>query len=128
VTFLLTLLLAFFYYWLLEGLLGATLGKKMAGIQVVDMNGGPCRLRQSLIRNLLRIVDFLILYLVGFFIAVFSRYRQRLGDHIAHTAVVEKTGGTIVLLISVLIWLALLCGSFWETYQIHRCAKLINQE
>lgn len=68
---------------------GQTPGKRMVGVRVVRMDGGPLRLSHSLIRTFLRIVD----YMPGFYgiglIAVFASSRnQRLGDMAAGTVVV----------------------------------------
>ncbi|MDO8329433.1 MAG: RDD family protein [Fluviicoccus sp.] len=70
---------------------GATPGKKMLGLTVMESSGLPVGWRSSLIRNLLRFADFLPFF-YGF--AVFSllntaRY-QRLGDLAAGTVVVWK--------------------------------------
>ena len=58
----------FLYLWLLEASFGATLGKAMVGIRVVQITE-----RNSLaalaIRNLLRVVDGLGFYLVGAVVA-----------------------------------------------------------
>ena len=45
------------------------------------------------IRNLLRIVDGLFGYLVGFIVVLVSQMRRRLGDMAAHTLVVRKQRG-----------------------------------
>ena len=42
---------------LLEGLVGATLGKWALGLRVVDPDGGKPGLARSVVRNLLRLVD-----------------------------------------------------------------------
>ncbi|MEW6186314.1 MAG: RDD family protein, partial [Thermodesulfobacteriota bacterium] len=93
----------FFYHWFFEGLLGATLGKLMTGIKVKDLSGGPCSLSQSFLRNLLRIIDGIALYLIGFLIAVFSKRRQRLGDHLAKTVVVETAPGAALRVFIILV-------------------------
>ncbi len=79
---------AFAYYWLLEATSGQTLGKLAMGIKVCGFAGEPIGVGRSLVRNLVRIVDFLpFFYLVGFMAAVFSKNRQRLGD-LAATSIV----------------------------------------
>jgi uncharacterized RDD family membrane protein YckC len=92
VTISLTGLVCFVYYWILEGTLGATLGKAIVGIRVRRVDGAKADLRASLIRNLLRVVDGLAVYLVGWIIAAFSRLRQRLGDRVAGTVVIRAPG------------------------------------
>lgn len=86
--FLLTSLLALGYFIGLELVSGQTLGKRVVGIRVVSEKGelgaGPV-----LIRNLLRIVDGFLCYLVGFVVALASKKNQRLGDMAASTRVVK---------------------------------------
>lgn len=83
-------LVAFLYYILLEGLTGATLGKKLVKIKVVRENGSPCGLGPALVRNILRIVDELpFLYIIGMILISRSNRKQRLGDRLAKTVVVK---------------------------------------
>lgn len=88
-----TMFFFFLYHWLLEGFFGATPGKKIMGIAVRQVNGEPCGFSKSLIRNLLRFIDAIFLYLVGFIVAVSSKTKQRLGDRVAQTVVVTSTTG-----------------------------------
>jgi uncharacterized RDD family membrane protein YckC len=115
----LTALFAFMYCWLLEGLAGVTLGKLIIGIKVRDQSGGPVNLTQSFLRNVLRLVDGIALYLVGFFIALFSKRRQRLGDHAAKTIVIEKDPPTTLRVIWVIIWAAAVGGAIGGAFLIH---------
>ncbi|MFB3827950.1 MAG: RDD family protein [Bryobacteraceae bacterium] len=117
-----TLLFGFLYYWLLEGIFGATLGKAILGLSVRRKDGAPCRLSSSLIRNLLRIVDGIGAYLVGFLVAILSSSRQRLGDHVAKTVVVTKPVGRFWRAVLVLAWLAACAGGLIEAYLLHRGA------
>ena len=117
-----TLVAGFLYYWFLEAVAGATLGKAIVGIRVRSKDGGRCSFAAALIRNLARIIDGIAVYLVGFLIAVFSKLRQRLGDHLAKTVVLETSGGGVVRALFVVVWLALLGGSIWGAYMIHRGA------
>jgi uncharacterized RDD family membrane protein YckC len=69
---------------------GRTVGKRVVGLRVVNMQGGAVGLRRSLIRNLLRLVDQLPgAYIVGLVAIVASRHNQRLGDLAAGTLVVR---------------------------------------
>jgi uncharacterized RDD family membrane protein YckC len=79
------------YYILMEGYLGQTLGKMLLGIKVVreDTDDVP-GLSAATIRTLMRIIDGLFGYLVGFIAVMASAKRQRLGDRAAHTLVVRK--------------------------------------
>jgi uncharacterized RDD family membrane protein YckC len=83
-------LLGFLYYWLLETYLGGTLGKLALGMRVVMEDGSPVTLSASLIRNLLRIIDGLFVYLLGAIFIWTSPAKQRLGDRLAKTFVVKK--------------------------------------
>jgi len=115
-----TVLLGFLYFWILEGIWGITIGKVIIGIQVIKKDGTHCHMRASLIRNLLRFVDRLGVYLVGFLIAIFSRMRQRLGDHLADTIVIEKKFHMLLRVVSVILWLGGIGGGIFLSYDIHR--------
>ena len=81
----------FAYYVLLEWKLGGTLGKLTVGMRVVKSTGEPLDLKASLIRNIMRIVDFLpLFYLVGAISVWNSKTKQRVGDRLAKTVVVSK--------------------------------------
>jgi uncharacterized RDD family membrane protein YckC len=70
---------------------GQTPGKRVLRLRVVDLRGGPVAVSQSLIRNLVRIVDFLpAYYLVGAIAIFVTRRNQRLGDLAAGTVVVRE--------------------------------------
>lgn len=114
-----TMLLGFLYFWFMESLAGGTLGKRILGLQVRVMSGARCTLTQSLVRNLLRIVDGLAIYLVGFFIALFSKFRQRFGDHLAKTVVLEMPPGTALRIVFVVLWLAIIAGGIWGAIAMH---------
>jgi uncharacterized RDD family membrane protein YckC len=87
--FWLLLALGLGYYIVCEAATGATLGKRMVGIRVVDEDGDRVTLGAAVVRNLLRLVDALFFYLVGFLFALTSTRGQRLGDRAAHTIVVR---------------------------------------
>src|SRR5438046_2282841 len=77
-------LLWFLYYVGLEATIGATLGKLLIGIKVVQIEGtSPIGWGPAVVRNILRIVDGLAVYLVGAIFAIRSSTKQRLGDRIA---------------------------------------------
>ena len=70
---------------------GQTPGKKYLGIKVVSQDITPVKLQSSLIRNLLRAVDFLpVFYVFGIVSLVISGKFQRLGDLAAGTLVIYK--------------------------------------
>lgn len=77
------------YFTYFEGTTGQTIGKKIANIKVVRMDGKPMTYMDSLIRTVLRIIDGIFLYLVGLIIVVASEKKQRLGDMAAKTLVVK---------------------------------------
>lgn len=84
------LLLEWFYPVLFEVWLGATPGKRSMGLVVVHDDGSPVGLPASLIRNLLRVVDFLpLFYGVGLISALADADFRRLGDLAAGTLVVH---------------------------------------
>ncbi len=76
---------------------GQTPGKKMLGVRVIRSNGAPVKLTASVLRNLIRVVDFLpFLYSVGIFSSLFSKSFSRLGDLVADTVVAyEEPQGLI---------------------------------
>ena len=83
-------LLTLAYFIVLEATQGATLGKMALGLRVVKTDGSPITWTDSLIRNLLRIIDGLFVYLVGAIFVWTSPLKQRLGDRAAHTVVVKR--------------------------------------
>lgn len=76
---------------------GQTPGKKAHGIRVIGSNGQKVRLFGSLLRNFLRIADFVpFFFLAGLFSTLMTNRNQRLGDIFAGTVVIreENTGET----------------------------------
>lgn len=83
--------LQFIYFLLLEANWnGQTIGKRALGIAVVKEDGSPIELGDSAVRNLLRYIDGIAYYLVGFIFLVISGRNQRIGDMVANTIVVRK--------------------------------------
>lgn len=79
------------YYTLFETLFGASPGKALAHLRVVDAHGHPATFRAVLLRNLVRPIDALpFAYLLGGALVLFTRDHQRLGDRIAGTVVVRS--------------------------------------
>jgi uncharacterized RDD family membrane protein YckC len=91
VPLLLTMLIWLAYMTYMEGTSGASFGKRATGIKVVKVDGSPMDLHAALVRNVLRVVDGLFLYLVGVLLALNSPTRQRLGDRMAGTVVVPAS-------------------------------------
>jgi uncharacterized RDD family membrane protein YckC len=68
---------------------GRTLGKWICRIRVLQADGRSVSFYAALVRNLLRLIDFLPLgYLVGLISMMVDRHERRLGDLVAGTIVV----------------------------------------
>ncbi|WGZ92456.1 MAG: RDD family protein [Candidatus Thiothrix putei] len=93
IALILTFLLEWFYpvYFELRHQ-GQTPGKKMFDLYVAQADASPVTATASLVRNLLRVVDFLpLLYGFGFASMMLNQRFQRLGDLAANTVVLHKT-------------------------------------
>jgi uncharacterized RDD family membrane protein YckC len=74
------------WYWQ-----GQTIGKRLLGLRVMDVNGLRLQPSQIIIRNLLRAVDSLpLFYLVGGLACLVNSHGQRLGDLAANTIVIKS--------------------------------------
>ena len=69
---------------------GQTPGKRFQGIRVVRTDGQPVGLAPVLVRNLIRIVDVILLPFLAVISMVVTRRSQRLGDLAAGTMVVRE--------------------------------------
>ena len=87
-------LVYFGYFIVLEGSSGTTLGKRLLKLRVVKVDGTPITMRESAIRNILRIIDGILFYLVGAIIIWTNPNKQRLGDRLAQTIVVRDVPAT----------------------------------
>lgn len=84
-------LIEWFYPVIFEIHNGATPGKKAMGIKVIQDSGIPVTPAASVIRNFLRIADFLpFLYAAGLIAMMCNREFKRLGDLAAGTLVVYQ--------------------------------------
>ena len=85
-------LIEWFYPVLFElSLSGATPGKRIMGIAVVEDNGLPVSVGASITRNLLRFVDFLpVMYGFGILSMLLTADFKRLGDLAAGTQVIYR--------------------------------------
>jgi uncharacterized RDD family membrane protein YckC len=79
--------LAYFTY--LEGSKGQTIGKMVTKIKVIREDGGKINMNQAFTRNILRVIDGLLAYLIGAILIWRSDKKQRLGDNIAKTVVIK---------------------------------------
>jgi uncharacterized RDD family membrane protein YckC len=81
------------YFVMMEGVKQQTIGKMALGITVVTEDFQPITMRESLIRNVLRLLynipclGFIIYIIDAIFI---EQNDQRIGDKVAHTFVVRK--------------------------------------
>ncbi|HPY41401.1 MAG TPA: RDD family protein, partial [Thiolinea sp.] len=71
---------------------GQTPGKRLLNIYVAQLDASPVSPAASVVRNLLRVVDFLpLLYGFGLASCLMNRRFQRLGDLAANTVVLHKS-------------------------------------
>lgn len=93
--YLVILLVVFALYdWVVQGLKGWTPGKLMSGIRTVKADGTPPGIGKAVVRWFLWIADgfpYFIYGLVGFIVAMTNDKRQRIGDKVAGTYVVEAS-------------------------------------
>ena len=90
----------FAYRWLFSGLIGTTLGKLFVGLVIARTHGGRAGLSRTFVRELLLPVDLL---LIGFLLAAVLPKRQRLGDLIAGTVVVNSRIGALAPLLGIIV-------------------------
>ena len=93
--FLIFILLGLAYFVILEWQLGGTVGKLLLGVRVVNEDDKPIAFKQSVIRNVLRVVDafpYIVPYVTGLILVAGDEHKRRLGDRVANTQVVMKTG------------------------------------
>jgi uncharacterized RDD family membrane protein YckC len=82
------------YMVLLEGLLGATVGKWVLGLRVIRTSGGRPGLWRGALRNVLRMVDSLPAFnILGVILILRSAERARFGDRAAGTRVISVRSG-----------------------------------
>jgi len=74
-----------------EARYGLTLGKRLLGLHVIDDSANRPDLRKAGIRNLLKILELALPLLL--LLPLLNSGRQRLGDILAHTVVVEPADG-----------------------------------
>jgi len=81
------------YCAIMELYTGTTLGKRLMKLRVLAHGGVKADLRQCILRNLLKIVELISLRSILFFLVplvpIVTRYRQRFGDLLARTAVID---------------------------------------
>jgi uncharacterized RDD family membrane protein YckC len=96
--------LATFLYWpVLESTAWrGTVGKRLVGIVVGDIDGGGLSFVRSLLRNLAKIISS-IPFGIGFLMAAFTSRKQALHDLITKAVVMRKGPGSFVRAIGVLV-------------------------
>src|SRR5579859_4190564 len=87
-----TLLVTAGYFMLFEILWsGQTPGKRVVGVRVIRENGYPIRPVDAVIRNLVRVVDWLpFIYGIGVLTMLLNKRSRRLGDFASGTIVVRE--------------------------------------
>lgn len=79
------------YFPLAESISGQTIGKKLFRIKVIKVNGSQPVIQDTIVRRVADLIDFLFLGLVGLLIANSSPNKQRMGDQLAKTIVVNES-------------------------------------
>ena len=78
------------YFTLGEGLWGTSLGKRVMRIKVVREDFRPCGLMPAFTRNTVRFLDMMLLFYLGSLIMMATtEKRQRIGDYIGETIVIN---------------------------------------
>jgi uncharacterized RDD family membrane protein YckC len=80
------------YDWVLQGLKGWTIGKLITGIRTVKEDGTAPGIGKAVVRWFLWVADgfpYIIFGLLGFIVALTNDQRQRIGDKVAGTYVIE---------------------------------------
>ncbi|HEC75866.1 MAG TPA: DUF1614 domain-containing protein [Thermoplasmatales archaeon] len=85
------LLIQILYFTLLEFYFGSTVGKAILDIEVRSIENEKVDFMTSFTRNIMRILEFFaIFYLLSLILIIISPKRQRIGDLIADSIVVES--------------------------------------
>jgi uncharacterized RDD family membrane protein YckC len=79
----------FLYYFLMEWRLGWTVGKRIIGLKVTELDGSPLTLRGALVRNVVRLFEVELMPLAGTATLLMTKRRQRLGDLAARSLVIQ---------------------------------------
>lgn len=96
-------LISFFFFWgyyiFFEMLWnGQSPGKSLAKLRVIRADGTPITLTESIVRNLVRLIDFLpIYYGIGVVSMFINNQSRRLGDLAAGTLVIRESAEKLTL-------------------------------
>ncbi len=85
------LLIAHAYYIIQEYYWNKTIGKNLLGIYVRRADGARLTLKDVFIRNSTNTIELFLFSFIALLAVLFSRNRQRLGDMLAKTVVVDKS-------------------------------------
>lgn len=79
------------YFTLLEAKYSKTIGKMALKIKVICENNKKVNFKQALIRNITKSMPFfrVIFRIIGFFLIIFTKKHQRIGDMLAKTIVIK---------------------------------------
>jgi len=91
IRFIAFLALALLYYVSFEATMGATPGKLICRLRVVDLEGLTPPLANIFLRNLCRLFDYPLAFIVALLSMESSHFFQTLGDRAAHTIVIKKS-------------------------------------
>lgn len=82
------------YRFVMEWAFGWTVGKRIVGLKVTELDGSKLGFRGALIRNLIRIIDGQVPFgmILGIALMLKTRRRQRLGDLLGKTMVIQDLG------------------------------------
>lgn len=80
-------IITFILYPLSEIYSGQTIGKRIVNIKVVNHHYQQISFSEGLLRFVLSIID--MFFLIGLFLIIFTKKRQRIGDIIAKTLVID---------------------------------------
>jgi hypothetical protein len=87
------------------------------GLQVRTV-GDYNRFAGAALRNLLRIVDSIGLYLVGFLFSTFTLRRQRVGDLVGRTVVMDAAFPRGARAAMMILWIAVIAGAIWMAFML----------
>lgn len=84
------IVLSILYFTIFEGLYGASLGKILFGMRVVQTDGSHCTLGSAFTRGIFRLIDGFLFGAVAYSYMNRDRLQQRVGDREANTIVVGR--------------------------------------
>jgi uncharacterized RDD family membrane protein YckC len=119
-----TCLVFLVYLIVFEALAGATPGKLLLGLRVRTVEGAPCGFSHAAVRNILRVVDAIAVYLVALIVALLTKKKQRVGDLAAHTIVAKERPGAAKRVGAALFLLLCLVGTIFASLYVRHHARV----